>query len=142
MHRAIVLTVLFTASAALAHQGVQNPAVMARMEAMKTIGDNTKILGTMAKGELAFDAAKARAAAAEIAVQAGRTPGLFEAPETDPKSEALPVIWENYADFTAKSDALVAAAKMAQGIRTPQDLTTALGAIGAACKACHSDYRE
>ncbi len=142
MHRAIVLTVLITASAALAHQGVQNSAVIARMEAMKTIGDNTKILGTMAKGELAFDAAKARAAAAEIAVQAGRTPGLFEAPETDPKSEALPVIWENYADFTAKSDALVAAAKMAQGIRTPQDLTTALGAIGAACKACHSDYRE
>ena len=142
MHRVVVFVVLFFAGAALAHQGVQNPAVMERMHAMKTIGENTKVLGQMAKGVVAFDAARARAAAAEIAVQAGRTPGLFDAPETDPKSEALPAIWENFPDFTTKSEALRAAAEMARSIETPQDLTAALGAIGATCKACHSEYRE
>ena len=134
---------LFLATAALAHDGVKNPAVKARMEAMGLIGANTKILGQMAKGEIAFDADKARAAAATIAEQAERAPALFEANETDPKSEALPAIWENFADFTAKAGALqMATTTAAQAIAGPADLGPQLGQIGGTCKACHSKYRE
>ncbi|NNF90114.1 MAG: cytochrome c, partial [Boseongicola sp.] len=49
-----VAVLLLVASAALAHQGVKNPAVKARMDVMSAIGDNTKLLGRMAKGEVAF----------------------------------------------------------------------------------------
>ena len=130
-------------NAALAHGGVQNPAVLARMDAMKAIGDATKVLGEMAKGATAFDAATAQAAAAEIAAHAAETPALFEAPETDAKSEALPGIWEDFADFTAKASALEARADtLASGLETPDDLNAGLGQLGEACTACHKAYRE
>lgn len=140
-----ILPVLLTlaASAALAHGGVQNPAVLARMEAMTAIGDATKTLGEMAKGATAFDADIARAAARTIATHAAETPALFEAREEDPKSEALPAIWETFEDFTAKSRALeTLAGNLASGLDTPDELRQGLGQLGGACKACHSEYRK
>ena len=131
------------ATGALAHQGVQNPAVKAWMNAMEAIGQNTKVLGTMAKGETAFEADVARAAAAAIAEKSVLTPELFAVQEDDPKSEALPAIWENFADFTAKAEELTTVAETASGaISTPEDLQSALAAIGATCKSCHQLYRE
>ena len=47
---------LGTMRSALAHQGVQNPAVLARMTVMSAIAEDTKILGSMAKGDTAFAA--------------------------------------------------------------------------------------
>lgn len=130
------------ASVALGHGGVTNPAVMARMEVMSTIGKNMKIIGQMAKGETAFDAETARTAAGTIADAASQTPGLFEAHETDPKSEALPVIWEDFEDFSAKATALETAARnAAASIETAKDLRPAMGGMGGTCKSCHSKYR-
>ena len=138
-----VTTLLLAATAALAHQGVRNPAVKARMDAMGAISENTKILGAMAKGELSFDARAAREAARAIATTASDVPGLFEAPETDPKSEALPAIWDRFDDFVVKTETMVAAADAAStSIETPADLRAALSAIGATCKACHEAYRQ
>ncbi|MEO1306935.1 MAG: cytochrome c, partial [Pseudomonadota bacterium] len=94
---------IIAGSLALAHDGVKNAAVMARMHGMSEIAAQMKAIGDMAKGETTFDAAQARAAVASIAEHAGAVPGLFEAPETDPKSEALPVIWEKFGDFTGKA---------------------------------------
>jgi len=128
---------------AFAHAGVKNAAVLARMEAMKSIGDATGTLGKMAKGSMAFDATAARAAAATIATEAGRTPALFKAQETDPKSEALPAIWERFDDFTAKSATLqTVAAGLSESINSLDDLRAGMGQLGAACKSCHADYRE
>ena len=84
---AIVL-LFIAATGALAHQGVKNPAVKARMDSMSAIGKSMKVLGGMAKGESSFDAMAVQAAVASIAEQAARTPALFEANETDPKSES------------------------------------------------------
>ena len=134
---------LIGATAVLAHQGVQNPAVKARMDAMVVISDNTKVLGTMAKGERAFDPLAARDAAQMIATTAMDVPGLFEAPEADPKSEALPAIWEDFGDFVAKTQDMAAAAQAAStSIETMADLQLALSSIGGTCKACHELYRE
>ena len=127
---------------ALAHGGVENPAVMARMEVMKAIGGSMKTLAGMAKGEMAFDSAKAEAAMATIASEGMKAPARFEANETDPKSEALPVIWENWADFTAKSEAMVMAAKANAALPDLAALQGSLGKVGGTCKACHSDYRK
>ena len=134
---------VFVASAVLAHEGVKNPAVMARMEAMSAIGDGMKVIGTMVKGARPFDADEARAAAAEIAKQSARTPELFEAEETDPKSEALPAIWADFTDFTAKSDDLeMVALRHADAITSPETLSVALEELGATCQSCHKVYRE
>ena len=56
----VIGVILLTATAALAHQGVKNKAVMARMNAMSEIAKNTKTLGEMAKGATTFDAEAAR----------------------------------------------------------------------------------
>ena len=145
MKAKLILPILLTlgASAVLAHGGVQNPAVLARMDAMKAIGDATKVLGEMAKGATAFDTETARAAAQTIANHAAETPALFEAREDDPMSEALPGIWENFEDFTAKAaDLETLAATLVTGLDSPEALRVGLGELGASCKACHSEYRQ
>ena len=48
---------LAATSAALAHTGVKNAQVMARMEAMEQIAAATKTLSEMAKRQIPFDAA-------------------------------------------------------------------------------------
>ena len=135
--------ILATATAALAHQGVQNPAVKARMDGMSAIAENLKTLGMMARGATEFDAEAARAAAAAIATRAADVPGLFEANETDPMSEAKPAIWTNFEDFSAKASELEnVAVGLSTSITTPEDLGPAMGSLGASCKSCHSIYRE
>ena len=143
LRRSMILGLALLASAAWAHQGVKNPAVMARMEAMKSVGTEMKVLGDMAKGTTSFDADAARAAAAEIARHAARTPALFEAPEDDPKSEARAAIWDDFADFTTKAQAMEqAAAGFSMSIASLEDVRTALGVLGKTCTDCHKPYRE
>lgn len=136
-------TVLIAATAALAHQGVQNPAVMARMAAMSAISKNMKTLGMMARGSAEFDAKAARAAAAAIASHAAAIPGLFEANETDPGSEARPEIWTNFEDFSARASELESiAVGLSTSISAPEDLGPAMSNLGSSCRSCHSAYRE
>ena len=140
---AFTLTAILVAGTALAHSGVKNPAVKARMDAMMAIGKETKTLGEMAKGAMPFDLKAAQTAAAAIADHAASTPGLFEANETDPKSEAKASIWVNFDDFTAKATELEVVAKdLSSSITSSDDLGSAMMALGATCKSCHAAYRE
>ena len=134
---------LIIATTAFAHEDVKNPTVKARMMAMSNIGGQMKTLGGMAKGAVAFDLEQAKAALAEIEKTAKTVPALFKDNETDPKSEALPAIWSNYADFTVKSDALTSAAANAlASFANQDDLVPAMQAMGGSCKGCHSAYRK
>ncbi|MEO0918712.1 MAG: cytochrome c [Pseudomonadota bacterium] len=140
---ALFIIGLALATTAFAHEGVENPAVMKRMHGMKNIGSDLKIMVRMAKGETPFDQEAARAAAASIANHAADAPALFEAPEKDPKSEALPVLWENFDDFTDKAKDLEdAAQKMSTTVTSLDELRPALQELGAKCTACHRVYRE
>ena len=113
------------------------------MDGMSAIAENMKVLGQMWKGATEFDADVARSATAAIAEHASATPGLFEANETDPKSEARPEIWSNFEDFTDKASELeVIAIGVATSINDPSDLNAAMSALVANCKSCHSVYRE
>lgn len=142
-HIVVTGVALFIATAALAHDGVKNPAVMARMESMSSIANHMKTLGQMAKGARDFDASAARNAAAQISEHASETAALFEARETDPKSEALPVIWENFDDFSIKANATENVAKgLASSIEVKSDLPMAMKSLGQTCKACHEIYRK
>ncbi|MEP1200574.1 c-type cytochrome [Tateyamaria sp.] len=139
----VAATLALGATAALAHTGVKNPAVMARMNGMSAISDNVEVLGTMAKGQVAFDAASAKMAARAIARHSAESVDLFTAQETDPKSEALPAIWENFDDFTSKAQDLEAFAnEWSEKISTLEDVRAGIRPLGQSCKACHSLYRE
>lgn len=130
------------ATVALAHGGVKDPVVMARMDAMVEIGQNMKLLGQMTKKEITFDAMAARTAARHIAVEASEIVARFEDPATDPKSEALPTIWEDFSDFSAKAGELQHIAESQAGtIMTYDDLKTATSALLGTCKACHLRYK-
>jgi cytochrome c556 len=131
-----VLTLAIFASGANAHEDVKNETVKARMMAMSAIGGAMKTVGV----KVAFDAEAAAAAVAVMEAQSAKVPALFEAQEGDPKSEAKPEIWTNWDDFVAKSNALNAAAKAAD-TSSVEALGASLGALGGACKACHTAYR-
>ena len=129
------------ATAALAHSGVKNPGVLARMDTMKSVGAGAGTLGDMAKGKIDFDPAKAEAARAQIIAALNQVPETFKEPHTDPKSEALPVIWEEFDSFLDKnSDAIAAVESMDLG-----DLDLLRGsmrALGGGCSGCHKAYKE
>ncbi|BAQ71053.1 cytochrome c [Rhodovulum sulfidophilum] len=137
----VTIFALAAAAATLAHAAdATDPAVKARQEAMETIGKNMKSIADMAKGKADFDAQAAGAAAAVIAETADKVPGLFETRADDPESEAKPAIWDDFGDFTEKSEALQAAAGSAD-MASLDALRNSVGEIGRTCKSCHDDYR-
>lgn len=137
-----IFTIALTVgTVALAHEGVQNAAVAARMQAMTDIAASSKTLGNMARGRLAFDAEAAEEARALLAAKASAVPALFEENADDPKSEADPSIWENFDDFSAKANSLAAAAE-ALDVSSAASIAEGFGPIGSSCRSCHAPYRE
>lgn len=141
MRQTLLIATLLAATPLLAHDGVKDPQVMARMDGMAAIGGATKTLGQMAKGDVPLHQAKARMARDTIVTQAGKIPALFEEEAQDPKSEALPNIWTDWADFTAKGEALKTAAT-ALDFTDQAALGASMRALGSSCKACHKTYRQ
>lgn len=130
------------AGVAFAHTGVQNPAVLERMDNMTAIADEMETLVNMARGTVEFDATLAETARSRLEAHAVEVPGLFAARETDPRMEALPVIWEQFDDFDDKATDLVRAAAGLEGRLSSRDrVVDAVRALGATCTACHDVYR-
>lgn len=134
------LAVIFTGTLAYAHNGVKNADVMARMNAMSAIAKATQTLGDMARGKTPLHQAKARMARDTITLNAGKVPDLFENQATDPKSEALPVIWDNWSDFTARAEKMQQAA-FALDFTDKAALAASMRDLGATCGGCHKLYR-
>ena len=141
------IAIALTAAAIHAHT-VENPAVQKRMDVMKKIKGAMGVLGGMAKGALPLMPA-AGAAQNTLIEQSGMVAATFEANETDPKSEALPAIWENWDTFVDMADDLTFAAEGLDA-SSLDGVRGGLGNIGASCGACHknsgckiqSRYRE
>lgn len=128
------------ATATFAHQGVKDAQVRARMQHMEMIAQKTKVLGTMAKGETAFDPETANETLATLATIARDIPDHFETQAQDPLSEARETIWDEWEQFHAMSLDLADAA--ATEIAVEADLRPVLAEVGAACRACHESYRD
>jgi len=135
-----VIALGIAASVGFANAASHADPVTARMELMKTIGAQAKILGTIAKGE--YDAAAVSAAVTTLHDAALQIPTAFETNATNAESEALPKIWEDFSGFTAKAEGLQAASMTAMNVTDAASLGAAMGEIGGACKACHSNYRK
>ena len=138
--KALSVVTICTATAVFAHSGVKDPEVMARMDAMSAVGKATQTIGDMARGKTPLHQAKARMARDTISLNAGKIPALFESKATDPKSEALPAIWDNWTDFTARAEAMEKAA-LALDFSDRGTLNTTLRDLGATCAGCHKRYR-
>jgi cytochrome c556 len=114
---------------------------MARMMGMDAIASASKTLGSMARGRIDFNAEDAAAAKASLIEHATAIPLVFADPASDPKSEALPVIWERFDDFSAKAETLRAAAE-ALDVTSAASIADGMGAVGGTCRSCHSTYRQ
>ncbi len=133
----IALTLGIAASAALAHTGVKDPQVLARMDGMKAMAGDLKTLGQMAKGVVTYDAETATAALASLKTQTNRIPALFSPQAQDPKSEAIPAIWTDSDGFAARA-AQMATALDTTDVSSPEAIGASLRAIGS---AYHEGYR-
>lgn len=143
MQARYLMVLLVSGTAAFAHQGVQNASVKARMDGMSAMARDVEILARMAKGEMAFDGADARSAAEALSVEAARIAERFADREDDPKSEALPVIWDEFDRFAGIAEALSEdAGALAASLEGRHDLGPALREIGQGCTGCHRAYRE
>ncbi|WP_171169642.1 cytochrome c [Ruegeria sp. HKCCA0370] len=131
---------------AIAHES-ENPAVKARTSIMQLYSFNLGTLGGMAKGEVEYDAEAATRAANNLVVltqidQAAMWPAGSDN-ASDPSTRALPAIWENFPDVSAKGQAMAEAA-VAMQAAAGQDvdaLKAAMGDLGGSCSACHKAYR-
>jgi cytochrome c556 len=132
---------ILAAGAAFAEGDRTDPNALARSELMKIQGMNTGILGNMASGKEPFDAAKAEAAKAALIEASSKIEATFMEPgAADPASEAKPEIWTSWEDFLVKANALTTAAT-AVDVSSVESIGAGMGAIGGACKDCHTTYR-
>jgi len=145
-------------SLAMAHGGATG-VVKERMELMENIGESMKTLADMFKGVRAYDAETVRAAAASIRDHAGaRMTDLFPEGSLKHPTEALPTVWEDWAELSALaerlaaySDALVEAAGNPRGPAATDETDPAVLAAmppdaafmqtARVCRACHGKFR-
>ncbi len=139
--KAILIGTVLTAGAAFAQTARTDPNAIARSDLMKKQGMNAGILGDMASGKSAYDAAAAEAAKAALIESAAQIETVFaEQGGADPASEAKPEIWTNWEDFLVKAKALGDAAG-AMDVASAETIGAGMGAIGGACVDCHKAYR-
>lgn len=115
-----------------------------RQANMKNVGKAMGALAAIAKKEAPFDAAVVNTNATALADNVKESKAHFpDGSETgDKETWAKAEIWQNKADFEAKSDKSVEAAMKMAAVTDEADFGAALGALGATCKACHQDYRR
>jgi cytochrome c556 len=135
---AIALLVLAAGLAA-----AQSNPIAARKALMKANGQQAKIGAAIAKGDAPFDAEKVQTILATFVDAAEKAPALFpDNSKTGGKTEALPSIWKNKADFEARLAKLGADAKAAQA--EAKDLASFkaiwAGLIRKNCTGCHEKY--
>ena len=94
------LSSFLISSIAFAHSGVKDKNVKERMMLMKTMADNTKLIGQMLKKQTPFELNEVKRALEQLSSLSLQTPKVFEVNATDPKSEAKQNIWDEFDEFT------------------------------------------
>jgi cytochrome c556 len=100
--------------------------------------------GKALKGSDAFTGAKAVAALTTVETNYGRLPALFVKDSITDKSDALPIIWQQFDDFSAifkKGAAAAAVGIAAAKAGDTAGYKAAVKAVAATCNECHDTYR-
>ena len=119
----------------------QSNPISERQQTMKGVGAATREGAAMAKGDAAFDAAKAQAVFKTYADAARKMPGLFPDTSKTGETTASPKIWEDQAGFKAAFAKFEADASAGAGVANLDGFRSAFGAATKNCGACHEAYR-
>ena len=113
-----------------------------RQAIMKGIAAATKKGAAMAKGEVPFDAAQAKAILQVYIDGAAKMPTLFpEDSKTGGDTSASPKIWEDMAGFKAAFAKFAADAQAGLSASDTASFAKAFGAVTGNCASCHQTYR-
>ena len=138
-----LIVIFFSSTLLLAHTGVKNENVMKRMNLMKSMAENTKIIGEMLKKKIPFDLERAKNSLIEVSNLSKSTPSVFKKMAMDPKSESKIIIWEEFDNFRDLSNKLADnTLSSAENLSSFEDLKPALMRTSSGCKECHTIYRE
>ena len=138
-----LMVIIFSSTLLLAHTGVKNEDVMKRMNLMKAMAENSKIIGQMLKKKIPFDLEQAKNSLIEISNLSKSTPSVFDKMAMDPKSESKIIIWEEFDNFRDLSNNLADnTLSAAENLFGFEDLKPALMTTASGCKECHTRYRE
>lgn len=147
---------LMIAAAAVAAFGVAGADVAFAQSASDVIGQRQEKFKSFGAAMKAIsdslrsgspDAAMIRTRAQYLAAQGPNIPGWFpkgSGPEAGVKTEALPVIWAQPADFRARAAAFTSAAQALEAAASsgnPGAIGKATQELGATCKGCHDNFR-
>jgi len=115
-----------------------------RKKHYEAMGKAVKEPTAMYKGEAEFDLAKVQAALKVIQEKAAILPKLFpDDSKTGADTEALPIIWQEKADFEARFPKLAEAAKAAEAAITDEEtFPDAWKNVVGNCSGCHKKFRK
>lgn len=120
-------------------------AIKYRKNALFVMGQHFGRIGAMASGRIPMDA-KVLADNAAIVETLTKLPWAAFVEGTDKgDTKAKPEIWKDAAKFkeaSEKMQAEVVKLNVAAKSGKVDDIKTAAGAVGAACKACHDQFRQ
>ncbi|HRK24813.1 MAG TPA: cytochrome c [Beijerinckiaceae bacterium] len=141
----MIRTLVVAAALAIGATAVvaQGDVIAQRKDAMKGVGDATKPIGAMLKGEMKFELAAAQNALKVYQMVSKDYDKMFpDNSKTGGETTAAPKIWEDRAGFKKLLDKLNADAGAAAGaIKDEASFKTEMGKVLGNCKACHDDYR-
>ena len=140
------ITALALAAAAipvLAQQMKAEDQVKYRRAAYQLMNLNFGSLNAMATDKKPFNKDEAEKNA-EFVAMLSNVPKDFFGEGTDKDTKAKPEIWTHRADFDSKMDKMVSEAQKLPAVVRAGDMAAfkkQVGDVGAACKACHDDFR-
>jgi len=114
-----------------------------RQSVMGVVGGHMQAMGTILKGQVHMDDLEFHAKG--MANVSSIVPKTFPEGSGKGKTEALPEIWEDKAEFKAAMDKFVAAAEgmaSASGSGDMAVIGPAIKALGGSCKGCHDNFKE
>jgi cytochrome c556 len=148
MKKAILLSALlfsaFTANAAPAKTAKQAAqTVEFRQAIFKLVKSNVGALGAMSKGRIPFNAETLQTNGVRIEQLSLMLEDYFATDTSgfETKTEALPAIWKDQADFKSKISDLTKAAVNLKSADESQ-YKSAIGDVFKSCKGCHKGYKE
>lgn len=135
---------LLIVSFAYAHEGASG-VVKQRMDMMEDVAKSMKVIGDMVQEKTTFDGEGAKSAALTIRKHGTHFPKLFEEKTLEKPSEALPAIWDDWAEFTEIFDDMNVhsekIAELAPIAENAEELEAEFRLLGKACAACHTKFR-
>ncbi len=140
------VTALACALPAAAQFQKPEDAVRYRQSAFNVMGNHFGRIGAMVNGRVPFDAAAVQVNA-DIVQSMSRLPyaGFIAGTESLGNTAALPEVWSQGDKFKAAAQKMQEEVSKLNTIAKTGDeakIKEAFGAAGAACKACHDDFRK